>query len=71
MKGHTAMYVILGLMLVALLSRGAAAAGLMLSGGSVLEQESQVLTGQFAQKGGQTGSFNFQSAGGPAGFSLG
>lgn len=71
MKNHIGMYVILGLLGVAILSRGAAAAGAMLTGGSVLEQESQVLTGQFAQKGGQSGTFNLQTAGGPSSFSLG
>lgn len=63
MKGHTVMYVILGLFAVLLLSRAAAAAGLMTAGGSAVTQESEVLTGQFAQSGGNAGTFTLPGAG--------
>lgn len=71
MKGHTVMYVILALVAVLLVSRAASTAGIMLAGGSVITNESQVLTGQFAPITKTGGNFQINTPGGKTAFSLG
>lgn len=70
MKGHTVMYVIMALVAVLLISRAASTAGVMLAGGSVITNESQVLTGQFLPKT-TGGNFQINTPGGKTSFSLG
>ncbi len=71
MKGHIFMYLIMGAVAVAFLSRPAAAAGEMIAGGSVLTNVGGVLTGQYASGGGQKGSFNVGTPAGQASASFG
>ncbi len=71
MKGHIFMYLIMGAVAVAFLSRPAAAAGEMIAGGSVLSNVGGVLTGQYAGSGGKSGSFNVTQPGGQASASFG
>jgi hypothetical protein len=63
-KGHLFMYLILGFVAVAFLSRPAAAAGEMVAGGSVISNIGGVLTGQYAGSGGTKGSFSTQTPSG-------
>jgi hypothetical protein len=59
------MYLILGFVAVAFLSRPSAAAGEMIAGGSVISNLGGVLTGQYAGGGGTKGSFSVTTPSGP------
>jgi hypothetical protein len=67
MKGHIGMYLILGALAVALLSRPAAAAGEMVAAGAVGGNVLGILTGQYAGGGGQKGTITTPGPGGGVG----
>lgn len=64
------MYVFLLLLAVLVLSRPAASVASMIASGNVLQGESAVLSGQYAQTGGTTGSFSLPSVGGGSATSI-
>jgi hypothetical protein len=71
MKGHIFMYLILGFVAVAFLSRPAAAAGEMVAAGSEVSNIGGILSGEYAGGGGTKGSFSAPTPAGTASATFG